>query len=88
MDITTADGAFFRQVAIEPIAAGASFVDEDELLTLRLQLSKQLINIALPGSDSAEGDNLCAMCLGDIGDRDRLFMHIHSDIERARLWHN
>ena len=33
-----ADIAFFQQVAIEPIAAGARFIDEDELLPLRLQL--------------------------------------------------
>jgi hypothetical protein len=33
-----ADIAFFQQVAIEPVAAGARFIDEDELLTLRLQL--------------------------------------------------
>ena len=80
-----ADVAFFHQVAIEPVAAGASFVDEDELRTLRLQMPKQLINIALPGPDRAEGDNLGAMFLGDIGDRDGLFMDIHSNIERARL---
>jgi len=58
-----ADVAFFRQVAREPVAAGASFVDEDELLPLRLQMPKQRINIALPGPDGADGDNLGTMFL-------------------------
>jgi hypothetical protein len=82
-----ADGAGFRQVALAPGAAGASVVDEDERLTLRLQMPQQLINIALPGPDRAEGDHLCAMCLGDRGDRDGLLMHIHADVARARLGH-
>ena len=82
-----ADRAFFQQVAIEPVAAGARFIDEDELRTLRPQLPEQLITIALPGSDRTEGDDLRAMVLGDIGDRDRLFVDILSDIKRARLLH-
>src|SRR5262249_18086071 len=82
-----ADVALFHQVAIEPIAAGTGFVDEDELLAFRPQLPDKLIDITLPGPDSAEGDDLCAMCLGDIGDCTGLFMDIHSDVERARLWH-
>jgi hypothetical protein len=50
-------------------------------------MPKQLINIALPGSDRAEGDDLRAMVLGDVGDRERLFVDISSDIKRARLLH-
>jgi hypothetical protein len=50
-------------------------------------MSKQLINIALPGPNSAEGEDLRAMVLGHIGDRDGLFVDISSDIKRARLLH-
>ncbi len=73
--------------ALEPVAAGTSFVDEDELLPLRLQMPKQLINIALPGPDGAEGDHLGTMLLGHRGDRNGLCMDIHSNVERARLCH-
>ncbi len=47
--------------------------------------TRNQLNIALPGPDGAEGDNLGTMFLGDIGDRDGLFMDIHSNVERARL---
>jgi hypothetical protein len=77
----------FCQGAIEPGAAGARFGDEDEWLPLRLQMPKQLINIALPGPDGAEGDSLCTMFLGDLGDGDGLFVDIQSDIKRVRLVH-
>jgi len=79
--------AFLRQVPIEPVAAGARFIDEDELLAFGLELPDKLIDITLPGSDSAKGDDFCAIVLGDVGDRDRLFVDISSDIKRARLLH-
>jgi hypothetical protein len=77
--------SFLSQVTIEPVAAGASFLDKDELLAFGLELPDQLVNITLPCSDSAKGNDFCTMVLGDRGDRDRLFMHIHADVERARL---
>jgi hypothetical protein len=82
-----ADVAFFHQVSLEPGAAGTSFVDEDELLPLRLQMPKPLLNIALPGPNSAEGEDRRAMVLGHRGDRDGLFVDISSDRKRARLVH-
>jgi hypothetical protein len=48
--------------------------------------SDELINIDLPGPDRAEVDDLGVVVFGNIGDGDRLFMDIQSDIERARLW--
>jgi hypothetical protein len=80
-----ADVAWFHQGAIEPIAAGAGFVNEDELLAFRPQPPAKLIDITLPSPDRAKGDALGTMCLGDIGDGTGLLMHIHSDVERARL---
>jgi hypothetical protein len=79
--------AFFGQRAIEPIAAGASFIDKDKLLALGLQLPDEFVDIALPGPDCAHRDDFRAIFLGDIGDRDGRFMDIHSDVERARLSH-
>jgi len=78
-----ADGAFFEQVALEPGAAGTGFVDEDKLLALGLQLSDELVASTLPSPDSAKGDDVCTLFLGHVGDRDRVFMAIHSDVERA-----
>ena len=77
--------AFFGQRALEPVAAGAGFIDKDEWLTLGLQLPDELVDITLPGPDCAQRDDFRAIVLGDISDRDGLFMDIHADVERARL---
>jgi hypothetical protein len=62
-------------------------LDEDARCTLRLQLPKQRIHLALPGSDRPEGEDRGAMVLGDRGDRDGRFVDISSDRKRARLVH-
>jgi hypothetical protein len=82
-----ADIALCQQLAIEPGATGARFRDDDERRTLGLQRPSQLLNSALPGSDRAAGDDLRAMVLGDVGDRESLLVDISSDRKRARLWH-
>jgi hypothetical protein len=82
-----ADVAWFHQVTREPRTAGTGFVDQDARRALRLQLPSQLSNSALPGSDRAEGDDLRAMGLGDVGDRTSLFVDISSARKRARLVH-
>jgi hypothetical protein len=46
-----------------------------------------LVDIALAGADGAKGDNLGVVFLSDVGDSDRLFVDIPSDIKRARLLH-
>jgi len=78
---------FFGQIAIEPIPARASFIDKDELLTFGLQLTDELINVTLAGPNMAEGDDLSVVFFGDIGDRNRVFMNIQTDVECARLLH-
>ena len=55
--------AFFGQIAIEPIAAGAGFIDKDELLALGLQLPDELVDITLPGPDRAQRDDFRAIFL-------------------------
>jgi hypothetical protein len=77
--------AFFGQRAREPRAAGAGFIDQDELLALGLQLPDERVDSTLPGPDRAQGDDFRALFLGHRGDRDGRFMAIHADGERARL---
>ena len=77
--------AFCGQRAIEPIATGADFIDQDALLACGLQLPDERVDITLPRPDRAQGDDFRAIFLGDVSDCDGLFMDIHSDVERARL---
>jgi hypothetical protein len=80
-----ADVVFFGQITREPIPTRAGFRDKEKVFGLRLELPKQGVDITLPGAKGPEGDDLSAMFLRHIGDRDGLFMHIHADVERARL---
>jgi hypothetical protein len=82
-----ADIAFFRQVAREPIATGARFIDKDQLLGLGLQLAAEVVNVTLACADGPEGDDLGTVLLSDIGNGNRLLMDISSDVQRARLGH-
>ena len=82
-----ADMAFFGQIAIEPIPARAGFIDKDELRTFGLQLTDKFIDITLAGTNVAEGAHLGVVGCGDIGNGDRLFVDIQTDVECARLVH-
>ena len=44
-----------------------------------------MIDVTLSRPEIAEGDDLGVTVVGDIGDRNRVFMDIHSDVPRARL---
>jgi len=79
--------ALRRQGPREPGAAGTGFIDADARRALGRALSAKLVDSPWPSPDRAEGDALCAMVLGDVGDRDRRFVDISSAIKRARLWH-
>lgn len=79
--------AFFCQIAIEPIPARAGFIDKDEMRTFGLQLTDEFIDITLAGTNVAQGDNLGVVCCGDIGNGDRRFVDIQTDLECARLVH-
>jgi hypothetical protein len=79
--------AFWGQLAIEPIAAGAGFIDKDELLALGLQVPDEPVDITLPGPDRTQIDDFGMVFLGHVSDGDGLFMDIQTDIERARLVH-
>jgi hypothetical protein len=79
--------AFFGQRAVEPVPTRACFIDQDEMLAFGLHLPDALIDVTLSCPDVAEGDDFGVMFLGDVGNGDRLFMDIQSDVKRARLWH-
>jgi hypothetical protein len=79
--------AFFCQIAIELIPARAGFIDKDEMRTFGLQLTEECIDITLAGTNVAQGDNLGVVGFGDIGNGDRLFVDIQTDVECARLVH-
>src|SRR5262245_42158593 len=79
--------ALRRQGPREPGAAGTGFIDADARRALGWALSAKLVDSPWPSPDRAEGDALCAMVLGAVGDRDRRFVDISSAIKRARLWH-
>jgi hypothetical protein len=52
-----------------------------------LQLTDELIDITWAGTNGAQGDNLGVVCCGDLGNGERLFVDIQTDVECARLVH-
>jgi hypothetical protein len=54
---------------------------------LGLQPTEELIDVTLARPDMAERDDRGVVFLGDRGAVNRVFMDIHADGERARLWH-
>jgi hypothetical protein len=79
--------AFFGQRAGEPRATRTGFIDEDEVRAFGWQPTDACIDVTLSRTDIAEGADLGAVVLSDRGDGNRVFMAIHADVERARLWH-
>jgi hypothetical protein len=82
-----ANVSFFAQIPVEPVAAGAGFVDKNQVFGLRVQLPNELIDVGLSRANGAEVNDLRVMISRNVGDRNRFFMDIHSDVERGRLGH-
>jgi hypothetical protein len=78
---------FFRQIAVEPVATRAGFIDKDEVFGLGLHLPDELVEVTLAGADGAQIGHLSAVILSHIGHRNGLLMDISSDVTRARLGH-
>jgi hypothetical protein len=57
------------------------------MLAFGLHLPNELIDVTLSCTDVAQGDDCGVVFLGDVGNGDRLFMDIQSDVKRARLVH-
>jgi hypothetical protein len=56
-----------------------------EFLALGLQLANQLVEVALPRADRAQGDNFGLPLLGDIRYGARLFVDLQTDEQCASL---
>jgi hypothetical protein len=82
-----ADLAFVGEIAVEPITARAGFIDKDKVLAFGPQPTDEFIDVALAGTDVTKGDDLGVAVLGDVGDGNRVFMDIETDVECARRWH-
>ena len=79
--------SLLRQITREPVPTGSRFIDTDQVFGLGWHVSKELINIGLPGADGAEVDHLSVVRFGDIGHCDGVCVDIQTDIECARRWH-
>jgi hypothetical protein len=82
-----ADMALFRQRAIEPVATGSRFIDEDQVFGFCLQLAHELINVAWPSANGPKVDDFSVVIFGDIGHGDGVLMDIQPHIECARVIH-
>jgi hypothetical protein len=52
-----------------------------------LELAGELIDVGLSCADAPKGDDLGAVILRDIGDRDGFFVDIQANVKRAKLAH-
>jgi hypothetical protein len=74
--------ACFRQLAGEPVATRASFLDTDEGCGLGGHVPAEVVEVTLAG---AAGDDLGVMVCGAIGHGHRVGVDSHADRQRARL---
>jgi hypothetical protein len=58
--------AFFGQIAGEPVATGAGFVDADQMFGLRWHPADELINVTLAGADGPQVGDLSAVLWRDV----------------------
>jgi hypothetical protein len=79
--------AFFSPVAIEPIPTRTSFVDKEQMLTFRLQLTDELIEVTLTRANGPEIGDLSTLILSDRGHRDGFFMDIQTAVECVSVCH-
>ena len=82
-----ADVAFRREIAVEPIPTWTRFIDKDQMIAFGLPLADEHVDVAWTSANGAKVDDFSLVCFGNICDSNRLFMNIHSDVERARLVH-
>jgi hypothetical protein len=82
-----AEMVLLRQLAIEPIPTGPSFIDQEQMRGLGLHLADEVVNVTLACADGPEVGALSAVLLRDVCDGNRVFVDIHSEIQCARLAH-
>jgi hypothetical protein len=66
------------EIAGEPLAARASFTDQDEAWAVGVQATDELIDVTPSHPDIPAGDDL-GVVVGHISDRDRVLMDTHSE---------
>jgi hypothetical protein len=79
--------ACFRSIPGEPGATGASLIDKAQRWGFRWHLAEALIDVTRTCADGLKGDDLGAVLLSEIGDRNRVVVDIPSEVQRARLAH-
>ena len=73
------------QIPLQPVPTGTGFVDAGHALALALQLAHRGSDILLPGAERPQGDDFGATVLGDVRDRDGVFVDIQSDEKGASV---
>jgi hypothetical protein len=82
-----ADMTFVGEIAVEPRATRAGFIDQDKVWALGLQPPAEVIAVTRSCTDGVEEHDLSAVVLNDIGDGNRVLMDIQTDVKRARVTH-
>jgi hypothetical protein len=79
--------ALLAELALEPGATGARFIDTHQRCGRRWPLADEVIDVTRPRPHGAQGAHLRAVLVGDICHSTRLLMDIHAAEKCARLRH-
>jgi len=75
------------EVAVEHVAAGTGFVDDEESGRLAREVTQELVDVGLTGADGTHEDGFFRARLGGVGDRDGILVDVESDEEGGILGH-
>jgi hypothetical protein len=73
------------EIAVEPIPTGTGLIDKEKMWGLRREFADQGSDVALPGADGAQEDHLGAPLFRNIGNGERLLVHIQTDVYRVSV---
>jgi hypothetical protein len=76
---------FVGQVAVEPVAAGSGFRDQDEGWGLGWPCADEVSAVAVAGADGTKRAAVGVVSVGDRGHRDRIVVDIQTDRECASV---
>jgi hypothetical protein len=82
-----ASEAFLGEIAVEREAARPCFVREDEAGRLRLQTSREFVDVAEAGADGTEEDDFIGRVLCGVSNGYRVLMDIQTDKKCGRMAH-
>lgn len=75
------------KVAVQPVAAGTGFVDEQQVRSLGVEPPDEVVDVVLACADGAQIDCIRRPCLGHVGDCDGVLVDVQSDEKCGRLLH-